>query len=320
MMPAAVEQAAPKERTAPPGGCTTLGSTQKVHRQEGSLYGPKSRKVDNFFALATFNDSYETTSKINMDKTASVVAALDAGKLPSQQQISAFIDWFLNSPLAQVEPSVEGGELSEQGRILINDIQELLISYKNLGEKKNGDNLIQQALWHLSQADYSSTTTQITDDASKDQARKDASALAHAIRTVFNIIWSNLSQESSHVFHDFASFMRLALADAADYVSRTAGSTAEKLRDANEEIERGERNELGVKNVPEDQKFKNKDPKEQWERAAVTVKVVGSKTIGAGQIAVQTSEDLANKSSERLQDAFYQVGNFHHIQADFQRD
>ena len=124
---------------------------------------------------------------------------------------------------------------------------------------------------------------------------------------MFAVIWTHFSQESSFVLHDFASFMRLALADAADFVSRSAGSTAETLREVDEEIGKGERNELGMKNVPEEEKFKNQDAKEQWERVADTVKVAGSKTIGAGQVAAQTSEELANKSSQRVQDAWNQV-------------
>ena len=77
-----------------------------------------------------------------MDKASSVMAALDAGKFPSQQQINAFIDWFLNSPLSQIEPTSEGGELSEQGRIIVEDVRDLLTAYKQLGENKNGQALL----------------------------------------------------------------------------------------------------------------------------------------------------------------------------------
>ena len=71
-----------------------------------------------------------------MNKASSVVAAFDAGKLPSQQQINSFIDWLLESALTQVEPS-EGGELSAQGRVLVQDIRDLLEAYKLVGEHKN---------------------------------------------------------------------------------------------------------------------------------------------------------------------------------------
>lgn len=72
-----------------------------------------------------------------MDKTTSVLAALDAGKVPSQQQINNFIDWLLNSALTQIEPIAEGGELSAQGKAIIGDVRELLTAYKLAGEHKN---------------------------------------------------------------------------------------------------------------------------------------------------------------------------------------
>ena len=77
-----------------------------------------------------------------MDKASSAIAAFDAGKFPSQQQINAFIDWFLNSPLSQIEPTSKGGELSEQGRIIVEDVRDLLTAYKQLGENKNGQALL----------------------------------------------------------------------------------------------------------------------------------------------------------------------------------
>ena len=79
------------------------------------------------------------------------------------------------------------------------------------------------------------------------------------------------------MFHDFASFARLALADAAEYVSQSAGSAAQTLRQADEEIERGERNEAGMKKKPEEEKFKNKDAREQFEIAMDTVKEAGDR-------------------------------------------
>lgn len=72
-----------------------------------------------------------------MDKSTSILAALDAGKFPSQQQINDFIDWLLNSALTQIEPNDEGGELSSQGKVIIGDIRELLTAYKLAGEHKN---------------------------------------------------------------------------------------------------------------------------------------------------------------------------------------
>jgi hypothetical protein len=169
-----------------------------------------------------------------------------------------------------------------------------------------GDNIIQESLWHLHEADLSNTSTTRTGSGS-DQASKDASALARSLRTVFSILLSTVTQESQNVAHDFASFLRLTIADAADYVSQSAGSAAQALRQVDEEVSRGERNEVGLKNKPEEEKFKNKDAREQFEITMDTVKEAGSQTIGAAQVAAATSKDLANRTNDRLQNAFNEV-------------
>ena len=71
-----------------------------------------------------------------MDRATSVVAALEAGKLPSQSQISAWLKWLDDSGLTQAQP--EGKDtLSSQGRVLLNDVRGVLAAYQTLGERKN---------------------------------------------------------------------------------------------------------------------------------------------------------------------------------------
>jgi hypothetical protein len=72
-----------------------------------------------------------------MNKTSSVVAALDAGKLPSTQQFDHFFTWLSDVGITNVEPSVQG-ELSSQGRLLANDVRRILDAYKQFLENKNG--------------------------------------------------------------------------------------------------------------------------------------------------------------------------------------
>jgi hypothetical protein len=75
---------------------------------------------------------------IAMDKTTSVVAALKAGKQPSQLQIDAWIDKLLQSELIQVEETVSAGKLSQNGKKLARDLRGLLEAYKNYLSYKNG--------------------------------------------------------------------------------------------------------------------------------------------------------------------------------------
>lgn len=143
-------------------------------------------------------------------------------------------------------------------------------------------------------------------DVDTDQATQDARAVAHAARTLVNTLWDTVSHEGRSVFHDFASFMRLALADAADYVGESAQSAAGALRDVDEDVQKGKRNELGVKRKAEDDP-EDGDVRAKFERTMDSTKEVGSKAIGAGQTAVATGQDLADRTSTRLQDAYEKV-------------
>jgi len=72
-----------------------------------------------------------------MDKTTSVIAALRAGKQPSQSQTNAWIDKLLQSELLQVEKTTSGGELSQNGGKLARDVRGILEAYKAYGAHKN---------------------------------------------------------------------------------------------------------------------------------------------------------------------------------------
>ncbi|TFY53591.1 hypothetical protein EVJ58_g9367, partial [Rhodofomes roseus] len=167
------------------------------------------------------------------------------------------------------------------------------------------DNLLQDALWHLSAADLSATTANVDVDVDADQAHRDARKLARALRALVSVVSENLAQEGRSVFHDFASFSRLALADAAEYVAQGAHRTAEGLRELDTQVDAGERTEVGLRKRKADEvDDEDADAKVKFERGMDQAKGVGSKAIGAGQVAVGTAEDVANRTSTRLQDAF----------------
>ena len=164
---------------------------------------------------------------------------------------------------------------------------------------------MQEAFWHLAEADISSTSLSV--HVSNEQAARDARAASHSIRTIARILWDNISHEGGALGHDFASFLRLALADVADYVGQTAGSTAESLRDLDVQVQQGERNELGLKKRKAEQDAEDADARVKFEKTMDTTKEVGSKAIGAGQAAVAKAEDISNRASSRIQNAFNQV-------------
>lgn len=70
-----------------------------------------------------------------MDKTSSVIAALDAGKLPSQRQLNDIIDWLLFNIIPCELPELD--KLTQQGGTIARGLADVLAAYKQLGANKN---------------------------------------------------------------------------------------------------------------------------------------------------------------------------------------
>lgn len=70
-----------------------------------------------------------------MDTTSSVIAALDAGKLPSQRQLNAFMDWVILNIIPYGSPEFD--KLSQPGTAIARGLADVLVAYKHLGANKN---------------------------------------------------------------------------------------------------------------------------------------------------------------------------------------
>ncbi|KAF7290672.1 hypothetical protein MIND_01307500 [Mycena indigotica] len=237
-----------------------------------------------------------------MDNLTSVTAALDAGKLPTTQQLNVFIDWLTKSAIPSVEPSQD--TLSGQGRVLARDIRGILEAYKTLGANKNNDNLLQEALWNLSQTEVDVAVDTPEQLVNKKEVSSDANAVRDSLRTIISIVWESISSEGGFLLSDFASFMRLTLADAAEALEGQAGRAKEGLRDVEQEVQDGKRDNLGrdKKRLEEEQ-----DVKVAFEHGMDTLKGAGSTVIGTGQTLKQKAEATSDRTTSRLQDAYYKA-------------
>jgi hypothetical protein len=72
-----------------------------------------------------------------MDRATTVLAALQAGKFPSNEQLSIAIDNLLKSDLLQVDSIAGSPTLTKQGKLLAGDVREILSAYKVLGDVSN---------------------------------------------------------------------------------------------------------------------------------------------------------------------------------------
>lgn len=141
----------------------------------------------------------------------------------------------------------------------------------------------------------------------KKKANQDYRSLVNSLSTSLSILWSTTTSEGSGVFSDFASFMRLALADAADSLGDSAKSTAESLRHVEGEVQEGERDSIGRKRKSPEEAEEDDDVRVKFEKGMDTAKKAGSKAIGAGQTAEGKAEELADKSSSRLREMYRKV-------------
>ncbi|KAJ6602466.1 hypothetical protein DFH09DRAFT_899906 [Mycena vulgaris] len=236
-----------------------------------------------------------------MEKVVAISAALDAGKLPSTNQIDAFIAWLNEAAIPAARPSEDSeARLSGQGRVLADDIRNVLDSYKALNSNKNSDNLLQEAVWHLTEGDVKTAVDAPNVD--KQEVSSDLDAVRKSLRTILSLIWQSLFSESNFLLEDFASFARLGLADVSEVVEHHAGRTKETLRDVEQEVEDGKRDSLGRDKTRLEEE---QDTRVAFEHRMDTLKDAGSQAIGAHRSTKAKTQDLSAQTTERLKGAHY---------------
>ena len=73
------------------------------------------------------------------EKVADVLAALQAGKLPTQQQLDGALRKLLKSGILDAEAGRKGGALDEAGAKIVSDTRELVEALIRFGLEKNGE-------------------------------------------------------------------------------------------------------------------------------------------------------------------------------------
>ncbi|KAF8170752.1 hypothetical protein K438DRAFT_1853928 [Mycena galopus ATCC 62051] len=236
-----------------------------------------------------------------MEKIASMLAALDAGKIPSTEQLNSFDHFITHSALLAEPAPPEHSSMSEQGQVLANDIREILISYNLLNAHKNHDNLLQEAIWHLTEGDVNTVVDASREGGNKEQVAADINAVRSSLRQILSIFWHNFT-DGGFLPTDVSSFVLLTLSDAAEVVQSQAGRTKDSLREVEQDIQEGQRDSLGrdKQRLGEEQ-----DTRVAFEHTMDTLKDVGSGAIGAHRSAKAKTDDISERASGLLWDTYY---------------
>jgi hypothetical protein len=151
-----------------------------------------------------------------------IISAFQNGKVPSNDQIDVALNSFLNSR-ALSNPS---SKLSPEGKVLVEDVKEVVKQAKNLLLSKNQGNLIQDFVWQTTHFDPKAVNTPNA-PVDKDTAKRDGDEALEGLRTLGTLLITNgqfrkLLKDSTVLFRDMAG-------DAAV-------NTATKVRPSDEQL------------------------------------------------------------------------------------
>ncbi|KAH7092797.1 hypothetical protein BKA62DRAFT_722425 [Auriculariales sp. MPI-PUGE-AT-0066] len=221
-----------------------------------------------------------------IDFTTGLSAAVSSGKMPATKQSNELANWLLKANLLQLESQAagSGGKLSEHGEKFLRDLREIIEAYQVTANEKNGDDILQDAIYALSQADRSQFSK---DQATQSEPIRDATDFVGALRVAFEAFTGNVNWGG-----EVAHLARLTGADAAEAVEHTAREAKDNLRERDQK---------------QDQMDVDQDSRAKFENRMDTVKDGGSQVLGAGQTVKRRTQDVNDATISHLDEATYRI-------------
>lgn len=147
-----------------------------------------------------------------------IIAAMRQSKLPTNDQMNHFFDWALARSPVQIE------QLSPDGQKLIQDSRDIIQTFRELINEKNGDELLQNFVWRT--RDVRSTVSGAQTDPNsvlpvdQEKAKNDTQQAMRHMRTLLNLVFTN--SEVRKLFSDFGVIGRDIFARGAAKVADIA--------------------------------------------------------------------------------------------------
>ncbi|PYH95747.1 hypothetical protein BO71DRAFT_440041 [Aspergillus ellipticus CBS 707.79] len=216
-----------------------------------------------------------------------MIRALSDGYMPSTEQ--TIIN--LRSLLASDILSPHTHDVGPVGRQLLRDVRLWIQLFIELLNEKNGDDKLQEFLWHLSKSKASLDPNKIQQRATQTKARADTKAAYDSLRTVGGLLLTNA--DFRLFVDDLTTVGRQIFSDAAFSLSSASKQVGKEWKPSQEEIKAVQGAGADEGRAPEYEELR--------EEAANVAKVTGNGVARTGQEAIHSArEHLAGQEKEAL--------------------
>ncbi|CDZ97340.1 hypothetical protein [Phaffia rhodozyma] len=181
-------------------------------------------------------------------KIATAIAAFQAGKLPSQSQLNALLAKALDSDL--LSPGIgrgggRTGRLSEEGSRVVRALRDVVSAIGVVGNEKNGDDKIQNFLYHVTQIEAPSPVRQGLDASTstlvnnreaakaKRELSKDADKAVNSLQQIGSLFLT--SGQFRLVLNQVISLFASIVADASGAVAEQASELEKQARETGDD-------------------------------------------------------------------------------------
>ncbi|KAI5479947.1 hypothetical protein MNV49_002237 [Pseudohyphozyma bogoriensis] len=169
------------------------------------------------------NDGLDMDNLHSKMKLYGVIQAFREGRYPSNEQCVRTLEYLRSDEGAPIEVS----KLSKDGKMLVQDFRNVILTLERIVKDKNADELAQNFLYHTREIDYSKAKVTGVNAPDQGERKADADQAVEHLRTLGKLIFTN--SEARKLLKDVGILGRDVAADAAAKVSDVARPSDEAL-------------------------------------------------------------------------------------------
>ncbi|KAJ6134408.1 hypothetical protein N7523_000730 [Penicillium sp. IBT 18751x] len=208
-----------------------------------------------------------------------MLRALSEGYMPTTEQTIANLRTLLASDVL----NLRNQDVGTHGRQLVRDARLWLTTFIELLLEKNGDDQLQEFLWHVARSRVEIDGDRVSQQAAHVKARADTKAAYESFRTVGNLLLTNA--DFRLFIDDVATVGKQIFADTAESLSETSKLVAKQVKPSKNEEEA-----LMGAGADEGREVSKEEIKEEVAQVAAV----------AGEGIAQTGEEVVKSAKEHF--------------------